>query len=425
MNTNVVKENGKIDKGMKDIIMFCFHWFLMFGFLFEFPMFGPITSRRLCLVYAICILLVKSKATKRVFRSLNQRCILCAIYLLLFCSCICVINYIGVDRIETNSYYEVHYFFYQIVYILLWAIFCVIEFKDIQYFSKIYISIMILQSIVTYIAALNSSFRLFIYDNFYFGDARFESTIQWGTRVMGISLYGSLGSIILFTGCALLMYLRLTRKLSMNKFVVGYLAILMAAFFIGRTGFYLALAFLVLYFLLEQDFIKKFVTFTAIGILAIVVLQGMLSQISPAIADRILSWAMELFNSETRYDTIDILASMDIPHFSMEMIFGTNVTYGKTPMGQEMRSDSGYAKLYCAIGIVGAICYYASYLNIFLSTRMKGSRSIKLFLIALIAVAFVIEYKEPYFQKYIYAFWVFVILLFNSKKEDKLMEKSL
>ena len=422
MVSDIVKDTNMVEKGMKRIMVFLFHWFLIFGFLFEFPMFGPITSRRLCSLYAICILLIKSKATKRSFKLLKQRNMLCACFLMSFSFCICAINFIGVQRIETNQYFEVYYFFYEIIYILIWAVFCVIEFKDILYFSKIYISIMLLQSVVTYMAVFHEPFRLFIYENFYYGDDRFESTIQWGTRIMGINLYGSIGSIILFTGCALLMYLRLTRKLSMNKFAIGYMAILLASFFIGRTGFYLILAFLVLYFLLERDLIKKFVSFIVAGIGAIVVLQGILLQISPTIANIIFSWAMELFNSETRFNTFEAIALMDVPHFSSEMIFGTNVTLGRTPLGQRMGSDSGYARLYCALGIVGAICYYGAFLSTFLSARIKGSKVIKIFLYALIIVAFVIEYKEPYFLKYNYAFFVLTVLLFNAKEENKLME---
>ncbi|MBQ3559422.1 MAG: hypothetical protein IJA07_07930 [Agathobacter sp.] len=417
MNNNVFIGHGSEKKQKLNPFRAFFHWIFLFCFLFEFPMFGFITSRRLCAVYAICTIFIKSKPTKSLFRSLKVTKILLASFLFMFCICICAINYIGIEMVDSNIYYEIQHFFWQIIYIVIGAFFCVVEFRDLQYFSKLYLSIMFLQSVVTYIAVINKPFRLFIYDNFYFGDNRFESTIQWGTRVMGINLHASLGSIILFTGCALLIYLRLTEKISVSKFVIEYMIILLATFFIGRTGFYLELVFLVLYFLVEKNLIKKFVYFVIGGALALFFLQGILSQISPTISNILITWVSELFNSETRFNTIGMLAQMEVPRFSQEMIFGTNVTLGITPLGQKMGSDSGYAKVYCAIGIVGAICYYLSYLNIFLATKMKGNKITKIFLVGLIAVAFVVEYKEPYFQKYVYAFFVFTLLLFNSREE--------
>ncbi|MBQ2901200.1 MAG: hypothetical protein IJE49_05075 [Agathobacter sp.] len=396
-----------------------FHWFILFGFIFELPIWGFITSRRLCTVYAICILFIKSKATKRVLQLFKKSNLLYAAILFAFCSSICAINNIGLERIETNIYYEVHYFLFQILYIVVWGIFCVVEFKDVMYFAKIFVSIMIFQSLIAYIALVNKPFRMFVYNNLYFSATDFSSMIEWGTRVVGIDLAGSLGSVILFTGCAVLLYVRLTERISVNQFIISYMIILVASFFIGRTGFYLSLAFLLLYFFLEKNFIKKMVSFVVIGILAIIVLQALLSQVSPDIAKLLVSWATELFNANTRFDTFDAIAEMEVPKFSQEMIFGTNVYRGRTPLGQIMDSDSGYAKLYCSIGVIGAICYYLSYVILFFSIKIKRKKVIKWFFMALIAVAFVIEYKEPYFHKYIYAFSTMTLLLFNAAEESK------
>lgn len=408
---------GKMN--ITSIVKNVYNFVLLFFYVFEMPIVGIITTRRLA-IFLMCVALMGHRhryTLKLLWNNLYRTRFIFSVIGLLFCMIISMINNIGLIKNSSTVYFEPIYIIYLLLYVIIAAFYVITEFKTIEEFSKLYISIMIFQSIIVYISVVNYTFRMYIYNHFYFDDDRFATSVEWGTRIMGVNLYASTGSLILFTACILLVYLILQKKISNYLFTFLYIVIMGATLFVGRTGFYLEIVTLIAYIFLSKRLSKSIFNLILITILSVLVVRYVLSNINTTIAEMILNWAGELFNANTRYNTLSILRAMEIPKFSSEMIFGTNVTLGRTPGGAYMGSDSGYAKIYCAIGIIGLVIYYMSILGVYRSIPMK-KQDIKnrIYLILLVFIAFLIEYKEPYFLRYIYAWAVLIIYLYRIKE---------
>lgn len=399
-----------------NIFSLIFGTIVLFSVLFEFPLIGVVTSRKLCLIACLVYLFFNFNRCKEVFSNVSSTKVLLFISCLFVCFLISLWNSVSIITPGNNVYVEPYYYLQVIIYVLVFSNSFVLLFRDVKCFAFSYIAIMLFEAIVVFIAAGDSSFRLMLYDNFYVGDDRFDSTIMWGTRIIGVFLHSSTGSIILAIACILLIYLRLCKAISIVPFIAFYATIVAATFLIGRTGFYLELALFVLYLLMEKRVSSKVVILAGVVVALVFVINGVLSGLNSTISNLIFSWATELFNEETRSNTISNLASMSIPSFSSELIFGTNISLGTLPNGELMTSDSGYAKTYCEIGVVGFAFFYVGLAFLLTSTRFKLMNRKGIFIYVLLLVAFILEIKEPYFLKYVYLIAVFTLLLFNSKE---------
>ena len=387
---------------------------IIFGFVFEMPILNIITTRRISCLYIILSLLRKNirnnKALLRLKVTVDYELLLSVLGLFI-CFIICVLNDVVYVHHLENIYFKPHYFVYIFLYIIVFAFWCKEVFADAVEFSKVYMPIMLLQSFVVLIGAISKPFRLLIYNLFYFGDERFETTIQIGTRVGGISLYGATGSMIMCTACILLIYLMINNQIKAQKFYVFYTIITGATAFVGRTGFYIELGLIVLYAIMSNNI--KNVVLTSISLaLSLVIIELILSVLNPNVSKSIKNWIGEIFHKETRFNTISALLNMKVPPISGEMIFGTNVTVGITPGGAIMGSDSGYARTYCAIGIVGAIIYYSSFCCLFSygMSKVSGIRN-KHYFLFVVLISFIIEIKEPFFRQYIVAWMTLTLML--------------
>lgn len=391
---------------------------VLFFILFEFPLIGFITSRKLALIYCIWYSLLRVKAVEVIFKQGKKARLIVAIALLLCCALIAQWNSAGIYILSHNYYIEAYYYIYIILYCLIFPIFLSIAFKDFKEFTFSYVLIMIAQSFVVFVAAGDSSFRLFIYDNFSTSDGRFDSTVYWGTRIVGVYLDSSFGSITLCLACILLIYLRLNQQVSRILFALCFAILTAATFLIGRTGFYIELLLIIVYIILEKDFGSKILVGVCIVALGLVTLNLVLSSVNNDISTRLISWATELFNPETRTDTVDNLSSMSVPPFSSQLIIGTNVSRGVLPDGSVMSSDSGYAKTYTCIGVIGFMLYYTSLILLLTTWMPRFRKSNYLLMVILIVIAIVIEIKEPYFMKYNYVIVLITISIFLSKVKN-------
>lgn len=423
MNQNDICSNHFLSKkrmilNYKNFINFLLDFLILFGFIFESPIISIITTRRLAIFISLIYLFLHYQSAKKIFKYINKIKFLIFTINLTFCLFIVLINNMDLYYVAGNVYYNFTYIIYFFVYVVVFSVFCVIRFKNIINFSKVYISIMIFQSIIVFVSATNYDFRMFIYNNFYFSDDRFAKTIEWGSRVIGINLHSAIGSVILCTGCIALIYLGINKKITNLKFICSYMLIMTATIFIGRTGLYLEMLSLFFYFCLNIKNIKNIMSIIIVCILLIILLQFVLSKMENNIADYFMKWAGELLNSDTRLNTINILSSMEYPKFSIEMIFGTNIMYGIVPGGNLMISDSGYLKIYCSIGVIGSMLYYSSFIFLFFSVwNYKNSKKNKLFFLYIGLLNLIIEYKEPFIQKYIFIWFLFLIMLFDKKYE--------
>lgn len=390
--------------------------FVLFSALFEFNIVGPITSRKLCVAWCFFYLFIHWRDVRMVLNRSTKRDVALFIGMLLCCVLISMSNDAAYVHVYGSTYAEPHYYLWIILYALVFPCYFSIACKTFREFCAFYICIMLFESFAVFAAAVSSEVRFFFYDNFYVGDARFDSTIYWGTRVIGIYLHSSTGSIIMALSCALLVVLALREEIKPPAFFFGYGIIAAATFLVGRTGFLLEVAVLLLFLLLERGVSKKLLMFVGLLVVGFGVGSFVLSAISPGIARNIVNWAIEFFNPETRTETWDILTSMKVPDFSPELIFGTNVTLGMLPNGDIMGSDSGYAKTYCAIGIIGFFLYYSSFVALFRAWKIKDGMRVKLFMFVLACASFVVEIKEPYFQKYVLVIVFVTISMFLSQE---------
>lgn len=389
-------------------------WLIILGFVFEFPVIGPITSRRLSIIIAMTILGI-SKKTFVVVRKCRLKYVIGPILGLLLCMFISSLNNMGQVKVGSNEYFKPWYIIYCICYIVIMSVFVIVAFKDFYEFCTVYLSIMLFQSFVVYIAAVSKDFRLFIYNHFYYGDDRFEQTILNGSRIIGINLQGALGSIILFSGTIILFYLITRKKISDIMFSLCFFVIFGATFFIGRTGLYLEILFLGYYIFLTSNSKKKIINLLVITILTVFVIQFLLVKVNSDVAEFFLRWAGELFFSDTRRRTFDALRNMSIPPLSHETILGTNIMRGISTSGIVISNDSGYIQLYSALGIVGSLIYYLSFMVLYLIPIIRcRDKKLRNFMFLLLCVMFVIEYKEPFIQKYIYSFVAYTIFLNES-----------
>lgn len=391
-------------------------WLILFGFVFGVPKISFFNGRRLAILIMMAVSITHINEFKIPLKVVRRQRFLFYIAFLFCCFLICVINAINYKEYiaVASGVWKPSYFANQILYIPCFAMFCVIEFEDLYTFAKYYISMLMLQSIIILLGTVSKDIRVFIYKYFYYGEnTNFLLTSEKGTRLMGLGIVGSEGSLILFTGIALLIYMRFKRLISDRKFALYSIIILCATVFVGRTGLYLEIAAIVVYFALEKRTKSKYSLFIKIIVLFLMMLMMAFLLVEQEQISYYLRWSMEIFNPETRFDTINIIQNMDIPPLTKEFIFGTNIHAGYAPSGIFIRNDSGYVKTYAAFGIIGAVLYYISHLCLLTSIRFsKEKKRVRLFLYFLTFLVFVVEWKEPYIMKYNYSWFLMTVFFF-------------
>ena len=405
---------------LNSVFDYVINFILVFGVVFPLPIRGSLNTRVAFIAILLLYLVLHRKATLKVLHNSFSSTVYLSVGIAILLFILCVINEIRFPRTSGYGYYKPWYLIYLFLYIPVFATYCVVKFKSARRFARTYVPIIVLQSFVIFTAAINKTFRLFVYEHFYFGDDRFEKTITFGTRIMGINLHSASGSLILAGACILLTYLALKREINLLLHMITYAIIVGATIFVGRTGLYIEIFVFVFYMFLSAKSVKKtMLSFGAVA-LCVVVLSLVLGRIDPLIADTIKNWAGNAKNIGILFSN---LSKQSFPNFTPLMIFGTNVMQGVLPDGQIMFSDSGYLMIITALGIIGAVGYYSCVLNIFSSSlKLLPKSQIKLFLIVILCIVFAVETKEPFINKYIFP-WMLTLLLMFSTNETEEKEK--
>lgn len=378
------------------------------------PLFMGLTARNLSLAIAIFTLLIRYREVKLIFQLINKKNNLIVVCLFIICTFICFCSLPSI-RIVGTQYMEPWFFFYEYANVMLFMLYTVVVFKDINEFLKVYVPIFIVQAVAVFMAVVNSSVRLFLYSNFYIGDDRFARTIEDGTRIVGIGIYASSGSIICSTICLFLVYAALKNKINTITLVLLYLVMVMMTIFIGRTGVLVELLVLAYYFIAGKFSLKKLVSIIlSISIIPIAIV-SLVSYMDVSGADVLLEWAFGFLDKEQIQGTASVVA-YKFPDFDEHMIFGTGVLRGTTEYGTFVWSDSGYVKTYCAIGIVGAFLYYFAYLKLFSMPKLNNApKIISMYILLIVLIAFIIEYKEPYMHRCIFNWTILSVIIFEAK----------
>lgn len=394
-------------------LRFLFNLFIVFGYLFEFELVGPLTTRRLSFLLAALFLLYHKKEVKRLLISVKCGNMKTSVMLFSLCGFLLLINKSGTSS-PYNEYFEIHYLLYILLYILVFAIYVVTAFKDAYDFFKVYISVFFIQACAVFLSATNDAIRIFLF-MMTVGDERFERTIENGSRIVGIGLHSSTGSIICSTACVLIGYLKLNNSINNLFFMCSYLLITMITLFIGRTGVLVEVGVLFFVMLYSGQF-KRLIPYILVLIVIVPFLVlNILDEIG--VGEVLLEWMTEIFDSDKRGTVVENIFQ-EMPNFlSSEYFLGTGVIRGKTLSGDNIQVDSGFVNIYTSLGVIGFVSYYLAFIKMYSMPVWNTICSkIRNYFLFLILCSFCIEFKEPYMMKYAFPWMIVTLILFETKK---------
>lgn len=394
---------------------------MLFGFMSRLS-YGPITSMRIVLVIVCATLFIKRHKVKTILQNLDKHSISKAKILLMGVLIITCIHSLG------NQYANCEYFSpFEIITIVIGimavGIWCVLEIKSFDRFIFLLSAVGLIQGISVFISFVYAPFQSFIIDNFMteeFVSKVEEADIADLARTPGIGLAWSSGSLIMSFCCLGLIALKARERISTIEFAVAYSIIMGGTALMGRTGLIVELCFL-LYFCVTSG--KKSVVLGIVlsGILGLLGLNWLMSQIDPVIAEATQRWMFAFLDGEAVSRTNEGVTKDGFPPFSLDFLIGTGVRYGHYE-GYNFYADSGYIKSYTSIGIIGMLCYYGGLLNLMLSGfSTLISKNIKRLLYLAVLALLIVEYKEPFFKFFTYSWVVFTmgLLYTNEANETK------
>lgn len=396
-------------------VRWCFRFLIIFGFLFNINLIPHVSSTNICSLIAIVYLFFHKKAVSRtlsLFRgSLGHFYILASL-----CVFICLINsalYPSnsgiVDELKLGRLIPIY------IQVIAFSLFCLVEFSKFEGFAKIMICIFCVQVVAVFFSVINPEFRMFLYEHFYFGDDRFDNTVMIGTRFMGIALNSSSGSVICSIIIAVLCGMKVCDKIKDRVFWLLVWLFMTMTLFIGRIGVLVEIGMLASILIFGKNKINSLLFVGILMVLLLISINLILFQVDSDIAELIRTWMSNPYSEEGRESTLSGI-NVHMPSFSKELLFGTNVMRGRLPFGDYVQSDSGYVKMYCALGIVGSLLYYSAYWLILSSGISCLPRKVKYYVYVMICLAFIIEYKQPFFLMSSFTWAILTIGLFLKRE---------
>ena len=406
--------NKKIDSKAIVFLRVAFLSLVLFLFFFEWNLFSFLTTRRAAIVISLLYLVLSRKTKMRIKSFFFFKHTKYSLFLLIPLLFNIIVN-LELEKISTNDYFEPIHFVNLFLYIFVFSLFVIVYVDNPFDFCYAVVLIITIQSIFVYGSLTNYSFRMWLFRNFYNGDNRFDRFVENGSRIMGLALYSSLGSIAMLCGLISLLYLIRKRKINTFLFTFLYAFILIATAFIARTGFYFGIIILVPYlFTFKKGFFAKVFSVSLVGLVAMYLFFNYLSsKVDAGQWNYLLNWMGEIFNSDTRFKTINAVSESPIPPLTIETFFGTGILRGVTDSGIEIANDSGYVEMYASLGLINAILFYSCFILIFVSL-IRSMQKDKVFFTILLVVMFVIEFKEPYIRKYTYTTFLLTLAFLNT-----------
>lgn len=305
-----------------------------------------------------------------------------------------------------------------LLYTIFGSVLVLKEFENLEQLLKCIVIAMLIQSTIVILQFSFPIVREFLFETF--RSSGHISFLRTG-RAAGLGMEGATLSLMFFVGIFSCAYLLLFVKFHLG-WCLSLLYFLMAAFFVGRTGLYVSVIF-ILFFLLIMLFKKKSGTLFKI-ILSLSFSITILSFYLPNIIDmdridKVSIWAAEIFDYEKEETTLTSLQNMPIPPLTIETFFGTGVHRGYTRSGLFLQNDSGYIQLYSSLGLAVSILFYSTlYVSIFILIHKITNHEIKLFLYFYLFTMMIVEYKEPFILKQIFPLVLLLIIgmVYKDKK---------
>ena len=361
----------------------------------------------------------------RVLSMLNTSRLLKSFCLLLFCALITYYHRssIDVDKFDGRVLTPQNYLTF-VMSIFVFSLYCVIEFNSLVNFAKVWIGIFIMESFSIFFALVSESYRMYVFEHFFYGDARFESGIEMGTRIIGIGICAANGSLIMSTACIILVLLKIKNQISDGYFYISYLIIFTATMFIGRTGMLVEIALFV-YHLINSGISLVKVFKAGVGVsLVIALMTSLLSKVSPDTSEYLYMWITAAFDEETQLIVKDGIEKTGIPPITSDIIYGTGKSTGYVYEGVRYNADSGYIRSLIALGIFGFTAYYYAIWLFFRSPIINyQSSKIRYYVFFVIFLMFFVEYKEPFIMMMRFPWIIFVTSLFLAKEQHNMRSK--
>jgi hypothetical protein len=264
--------------------------------------------------------------------------------------------------------------------------------------------------------AIKDLFKTLILYNANFAD---ENTI----RALGfVSVGGAAFSVIQFTGIATMLYLLRYYEMSLVKqsmVWIGICIILFSLVFIGRTGLFLALFAILVYFVSVKISVTRLSITAIIGFLVyqidfVKLLESATANLDGFDINFFIAWLESGFRLNN--DLVQGLSEMPIPPLTVETIIGTGMVMHPSGFGNASGHDTGYIQTYYSLGLVFAIVFYLNYYS-FLLSHIKLRKDLFGFLLFILLVF--IESKEFFIFSYTYPLFLFSFLITKNGSEEE------
>lgn len=408
----------KINNSLNNTFLFVFHFILVFCFIVELPLFAVFTTRRLAVLYAFAYLIINNGKVRSVLKYITFENIRSfGIYFAL----LILISLINSAYLRTNDrilYMEPWYFVYMILYICIFSLYCATAFRNIKTFTTVLVANMLVQTVTVFYSFINPTFQIEVYMFFNTEDQRLLQTVENGSRVVGMGLSGALGSVVISTAAVLLVLMRIKNKIPVGPFYLLYFVVFITTLFIGRTGLLVEALLLIWLVIRGKNGTRNALGIGLLAILIPVIVQSVMATLTFGAAESYSDWMMEIFSADKLRDINQGVVQGGWPPFTPQMIFGTGIEAGYMYNGIRYASDSGFIRMYTAVGLVGMFLYYMGLYKLLRAPRIFALKPIlKKYFLLVILISFVIEYKEPFMMKYVFP-WVILTSQILVLKED-------
>lgn len=413
----MIESSLKIENNpKKGKLEFLLKYIFVFGFIYDinFTFLPSLTSARICFL----ILLLTS-----IFNRKNiPRSVLSIMLIMLFILCVSLFQYsFSLDSTQVS----------RIIWFTLYGLIAPFLFtewiKSKNEFLNLVTAAVAFQSILSILSFINPAVKSLFYSLIIY-TSNYDEDLT--LRAVGFaSIGGASLSVIQSLGVITALILLKINDFKLYKTIQIWLSIILivlSTILIGRTGLFISLLCIVIYFITEIRSIKNVLVFFLIVFLfyqidAIEFLADATKNVNNFNVEMFTEWIETAFKVKGN-DTTDALASMPIPPISTETILGTGKVVNSSGIGNASGHDSGYIQAYYSLGLLVAILFYISYL-LFIVNHIKKVNNKYLYI--LVIVMYVIEIKEPFIFHYIVPFFVLsMILVWGKLKKSYLISNN-
>lgn len=389
----------KIDQEKNKIIK---QFIILFGMEFDIPHIGFISFRKILFVMLL-IYFFRSGSIQRYVRKNVFLATGAIMLLLVYGWCVLRIRFGGYVQMPLEAY-QLKEPILLMLNMILFPILLIGIFSDTKGFIFCQWRVILLQAVIVITGKVFLPVRMFVFKHFAYEDGRLEEGILKGWRSAGIDLAGAAGSVMLFAGllCGIYLFYQTKEKEKRKRIIFGWMLIMAANLFMGRTGLYFGAIALLMVFIDQIRRSGRAVIWITIG--GIVIFAGCLIYVY-CVPDTgglktWINWVTEIGDLFGEAQTVRAILDMNIPPLTMETLFGTGLYSGITRTGVSFNHDAGYIRAYTSIGLIGGIFYYGLIYAFYLQmiNKVKPGQNRRIYFFSLLAIV-ILEMKEPFMAK--------------------------